>query len=126
MPSLTTMNVYMLTLNGLKEGNWSLSVQGEPVGTFTADELDMGVDLANKPGPWQRIREEVNRTSKKQEDIYFMRWRQIQLGAFPEEAQKEVDALLNKLDTVIANCESARAKAVAADRTWTWSLTFVQ
>jgi hypothetical protein len=124
-PSLTTMNSYKLIVNGLKEGKWNLMVQGMPVGTFGWDELDMGIDLADKPGPWQAVVQEVNRLSQKQEGAYFARWRQVQLVGFPSEAKSEVDSLLKKLDSVVADCERARAKAVA-DRTWNWSLTYVK
>ncbi len=124
-PSLVEMNSYILMVNGLKDGKWRLAVDGAEVGTFSYVELDMGVDLADKPGPWQAVMREVNRTSKKQENVYFARWRQVQLAGFPEEAKPETDALLKKLDTIIANCEKFRAKAVA-NRTWSYSLTFVE
>jgi len=39
------------------------------VGTFSADDLTKGVNLATTLG------EKVNQLSREQEDLYFMRWR---------------------------------------------------
>lgn len=120
-PYLSVMNQYMFSVTGLKAGNWNLTVQGTPVGTFTADELARGVDLAGKPGPWQNLAEQVNGLSKRQEDAYFLKWRQS--GQFKyKETEPEVEALKKKLEVVITNTEKACAQAVA-NRTWDWSLT---
>jgi lysophospholipase L1-like esterase len=120
-PYLSTMNMYMFSVTGLKPGNWNLTVQGTPVGTFSADELARGVDLSGKPGPWKSLAEAVNGLSKRQEDAYFLKWRQS--GQFKyEETKSEVEALKKKLEVVITNSEKACAKAVA-NRTWDWSLT---
>ena len=61
VPIQSEMNNYAFCAKGLKAGNWQLAVQGIDVGTFTADELAAGVDLASRPGPWLKLGEDVNR-----------------------------------------------------------------
>jgi lysophospholipase L1-like esterase len=120
-PFLSAMNDYSLTIKGLKAGQWKVAVNGIDVGTFSADELAGRVDLSGRPGPWQTIAKEVHRLSRQQETYYFTRWRRVQLSDFPPETKRETDALIRKLDSLVSNCETARAKAVA-NRTWDWSV----
>lgn len=123
-PVIQELNYYPLSVVGLKAGNWKLVVQGIDVGTFSADDLAKGMNLATMPGPWQTLGEKVNQISHEQEDVYFTRWREISLVAVPSEAKSEQQALLNKMDKLVEAKEHARAEATA-HRDWQWSLTFV-
>ena len=116
---------YPFRVTGLKAGNWKLTVQGKDVGTFTADALAAGVNLATNDGPWAAVGADVNRLSAEQESAYFSRWRQIQLADVPAEAKAEQQALLAKLDSLIAAKEQARLRRAADEPAWTWSLTRV-
>jgi len=124
-PFLETMNAYPLKITGLKEGNWKITAQGCDLGTFSAAELAGGVDLSAKPGPWKKMAEDVNKLSAAQEDLYFTRWRNIQLGGLPSEVKRETDALLSGLDRLIAKRETERIRATAK-RTWQWSVAPVR
>ncbi|MCE5199519.1 MAG: SGNH/GDSL hydrolase family protein [Armatimonadota bacterium] len=124
-PYISTLNEYKLKVTGLKPGNWKLTVQGVEVGKFSADALASGVDLSNMPGPWKTLAEKVNAISANQEYLYFSRWRMVELINFPSEVKRDTDALLNKLDNLIAAREAERAKAVA-NRKWRWSLVLVK
>ncbi|MHB9035416.1 MAG: SGNH/GDSL hydrolase family protein [Armatimonadota bacterium] len=121
-PFIFDLNAYKLRVTGLKPGTWKLEVQGNEVGNFSADTLAVGIDLADRPGPWKKLAETVSALSSDQENLYFMRWRQIELIGIPDEAASQKESLLKKLDSLIEAKEAARAKA-AADRTWKWSLT---
>jgi len=125
LPFEADMNQYRLKVTGLKAGDWKLVVQGIVVGTNTAEQLAQGVNLAMMPGPWQALGAKVNAFCADQENIYFTLWRQVQLVGVPSEAQPEQQALLKKLNDILATRESLRLKAPATDRTWTWSLTCV-
>jgi hypothetical protein len=49
---LRGLNWYGLKVTGLKEGKYSVAVEGKPVATFTATQLAEGVNLGNLPaGP---------------------------------------------------------------------------
>jgi len=122
LPFDQDLNQYVFTVTGLKAGTWKLTVQGLAVGTFAAAELSRGVNLAMKPGPWADLGQRVNQLSAEQEQLYYVRWRQVDLPISLPELQPEKKPMLDKLDSLIAVKEAARIKA-AENRTWTWSLT---
>jgi hypothetical protein len=83
------------------------------------------VDLGARPGPWQKLGEQVNSTAATQEWIYRTRWKQLGvLLSIPDEAQPEKLALERRLDECIAAQESERAKLVAP-HAWRWQLAHV-
>jgi lysophospholipase L1-like esterase len=129
-PFLTDLNRYRLQVTRLKSGNWQLKVQGLEVGTFSPAELAAGVDLAGRPGPWQGLVEAVDGFAREQEEVYLLRraWNNYR-PTLPKEADKEKQAMVARLDRVIADAvadkERKRAELVA-HRTWKWSLNRVQ
>jgi lysophospholipase L1-like esterase len=49
---LKDLNYYGLTIKGLKPGMWAISINGQEVGKFSADQLAQGVNLGNvQSGP---------------------------------------------------------------------------
>lgn len=48
-PTILDMSQYLLKVNGLKEGKYELKVDGVPIGTVTALELDKGINLTAFP-----------------------------------------------------------------------------
>lgn len=125
LPFEQDMNPYPLKVTGLKEGNWQLVVQGITVGTNTAEQLAQGINLASMPGPWRVLGATVNGLSAEQEGLYFTVWRQVQLLATLPEVQTEQQALVKRLNEIVAARELLRIKAPTGDRAWTWSLTLV-
>jgi len=121
-PAIDEFDNYSLKVTGLKPGKWDLTVQGKSVGAYASDELANGVNLASAPGPWRQLGEEVNKLATEQQDIYYTRWRQISLGQIPDEAAPEKQALLDKMDSVIASTESERISKAAGPHSWQWSL----
>lgn len=121
-PVVHELDYYPLSVVGLKAGNWKLAVQGIDVGTFSANDLATGVNLATMPGPWQTLGEKVNQISREQEELYFKRWRQISLGDAPKGGEVERQALLKDMDKSIQAKEQARIE-VTAHRDWQWTLT---
>ena len=115
------LNRYPLTVTDLKAGNWQLTVGDATVGTFTAEELAAGVDLAPKNGPWQALGRTVNQLSAQQETLYFNRWRNVQMSV-PADAQADAQPLLAKMDQITAAKEQERVHA-CDNRTWAWKLT---
>lgn len=126
LPLNEELNKYQFAATGLKAGKWKLAVEGTEVGTFTEADLAKGVNLATMAGPWQTLGAQVNQLSAEQENLYFSRWRQLSLTAVPPEAKAEMDALLKKMDDLVADREAQRAKAVAGDHAWKWTLTLVK
>ena len=127
-PMLVEMNRYPFAVSGLAPGKWQLTVAGTEVGTFSAEELGKGVDLAPLPGPWQALATVVNDLVEDQESIYLQK-RELN-GMFgwvatpPPEAEVEKLALMKKLDEAVGVRERAWADRVSAS-TWEWRLTRV-
>jgi len=121
-PFVQDLDSYTLKVTGLKPGRWNVLVEKGSVGVFTADELANGVELADAPGPWKAVADEVNKATSDQEDLYYTRWRQIQLGKIPEACDAEKQALLEKMDSVVAAAESDRISKAAAPRAWKWRI----
>ena len=124
-PIQQDLNQYPFQVTGLQSGDWKLTVDDVEVGVFSADDLATGVDLGARPGPWQKLAEQVNKTTATQEWIYRTRWKQLGvLLSVPDEAQPEKLALERKLDQCLAEQESERAKLLAP-HAWRWQLAHV-
>jgi lysophospholipase L1-like esterase len=153
-PLIEELNRYSFLVTGLKPGMWKLSVDGIEVGTFTDKELAAGVNLATRPGPWQKLGEDIDRRIAEEIKLDFMR--QQQVGVVPpayendqflqvltkshdkymaereraltpalKDAQPESESLRKKLDSIIAIHEADRFKLTAANHAWKWQLTLV-
>jgi len=124
-PALKDINSYPFKVTGLAPGKWLLTVEGEEVGAFTADEFAAGVDLGNQPGPWRTLGKKVNDINADQEHIYLEE-RQLS-GVFPwipkppPEAEVERLALMEKLDEA-TDIRDRQLRDLVDDRTWHWSL----
>jgi hypothetical protein len=121
-PIVQDVDSYRLTVTGLRPGKWNMLVENGSVGVFTADELANGVELAGAPGPWKPVAGEVDKASREQENLYYVRWRQIQLGSTLEASDVEKQALLEKKDSAIAAAESDRIAKATGPRAWRWRL----
>jgi lysophospholipase L1-like esterase len=128
-PIVEELNQYPFRVSGLQAGRWRLVVEDEEVGTFTAEELAEGVNLATRPGPWQTLGKAVNDSVADQEEIYLQKRRLAGMFGWistpPAEAEAEKVALMEKLDEVVGMRERARAELVEG-RTWAWRLVRVE
>jgi hypothetical protein len=107
------LNEYTLAVNGLPAGDYDLHLDGEPLGTFSAEELALGLNLSRNCGCLQRQSERLLDMVWDKDLLYFRRWRQVQLGTpVPKESaatfaawqQKELardDALIALKETEI-------------------------
>jgi hypothetical protein len=66
-------------VRGLSAGRYTLKIDGEPAGTFTAAELAAGVNLATLPTPMARQAAEVHALTLRHNNIHYTRWRQVQV-----------------------------------------------
>ncbi len=127
-PITEELNRYPLKITGLKRGTWRLTVDGIETGEFTSDELAEGINLAESPGPWRNLGEEVNKLSSEQESLYYTRWRKVSLQTPSPATAEEIKIQkhkLEELDKSIKEKEADRIKSVS-NRTWHWMLEFVK
>ncbi len=110
-PILNDLDRYELQITGLPAGNYELSTDGESAGQMSAEELASSCNLANRPGPITQQARQVLDLVFRKNNVYFNRWRNVQLYSFPEWAQTpEVEsrrsAELARLDREIAEAEA--------------------
>ena len=110
-PILQDLDRYELQVTGLPAGSYELSIDGEPAGKASSEELAKGWNLATSAGPITKQAREVLTQVFNKNNLYFQRWRNIQLYEFPGWAQSpEVEskraAELARLDAQIAQTEA--------------------
>jgi len=110
-PILQDLDRYELRITGLPAGNYELSIDGEAVGKTTGEELAQGWNLANQPSPITKQAQRVLDLVFRKNNLYFNRWRNVQLYVFPDwarspETEARRTAELSKLDLQIAQAEA--------------------
>lgn len=110
-PVLDDLSRYELRVTGLAPGTYQLIIDGEAAGKATAEKLGQGWNIANEAGPITTQARELLKLVFKKNDVYYDRWRNVQLYSFPKWAQsKNTESLrkkeLARLDRDIAEDEA--------------------
>ncbi len=110
-PVLEDLNRYDLQITGLAPGDYQLSIDGEPAAKTTADELGKGWNLATHAGSITRQGQELLKEVGRKNDLFFNRWRNVQLSSAPGKAPSletgtQCVAKLAELDQQIAGAEA--------------------
>ena len=110
-PILDELDRYELQATGLSGRKYSVLIDGENAAQVSAEELAKGCNLANRAGPVTAQAREVLAAVFHKNNVFFNRWRDVQLFNFPQWAQSpEVEAKrtaeLARLDQQIAEEES--------------------
>ncbi len=109
-PVLEELSRLMLTVKGLKPGTYEVLIDDQSVAMVDADVLAKGWNYSNNAGPITRQAREVLAGVFKKNDLYFNRWRDVQLHRFPgwangTEVESRREAELRRLDEAIAAAE---------------------
>ena len=120
---LQAQEQYPLKITGLRAGKWKVTVGGIDAGSFSSEELAAGVNLAQRPGPWQTLGAHLHRLAAQQETLYADRCNTLTHIIMPKEAEPERLALLQKVDDYIDLFEKTRRTIAPAARTWGWEVT---
>lgn len=115
------LNQESLRVIGLNAGKYSLTIDGEAVGTFSDAELAHGLNLAVLETPMSRQAMEVRDLTVKHIDIHQARWRTIQV---PDQNLdlEHLDESLKALDALEADVV-ARQHAAAQPRPHVYQLS---
>jgi lysophospholipase L1-like esterase len=93
------LNQQLLTIAGLPPGQYTLTIDGHAVGTWSSPELARGVNLAVLDTPMAEQAMDVRNLTSQHVDLHQFRWRSIQLplhelgSAHYDETLKDLDAL---------------------------------
>lgn len=79
------LNEEPLRVTGLRNGVYSVRIDGKSIGTFTNDELSSGVNLALLKTPMTDQAMSVYQLTQQHGDIHYDRWRHVQVpfGTIP-------------------------------------------
>jgi len=109
-PILEDLDRYELRVTGLAAGSYAVLIDGEQVAKVESDELARGWNLANAPSTVRKQGREVLKLVFEKNNLFFHRWREVQLVDLPNWAQgPEVEARraaeIARLDEQIAALE---------------------
>jgi lysophospholipase L1-like esterase len=104
-PVTDDLNRYMLKASGLKASRYDLCIDGAKAATLTREELDKGFNLATVATPAAQQSAQVLELVFKKNNVFFERWRKVQLANGPAERLAELDKQIADLE---AQIEAAR------------------
>ncbi len=113
VPLLADLDVYELKVAGLPEGNYLVQIDGVTAATPSARELADGYNLAQAAGPVYQQTQTLLALIYEKNDVYFQRWRDVQLYEIPTWAAPAIESERNrqrelaKLDQKILDLETA-------------------
>ena len=110
-PILQDLDRYELQVTSLPTGTYELSIDGESIGKASSDELAKGWNLAISAGPITKQAQEVLGLVFQKNNLFFQRWRTVQLYEFPAwaespETESKRAAELARMDSQIAQTEA--------------------
>ena len=110
-PILQDLDRYELQVTGLPAGTYELTIDSDSVGKASSEDLAKGWNLAITAGPITKQALEVLALVFEKNNLFFQRWRSVQLYEFPNWAQSSETedrrvAELARLDAQIAQAEA--------------------
>jgi lysophospholipase L1-like esterase len=101
----------MLTVTGLAAGRYELRIDGQTIATYSSDQWEAGVNLAESDTPMSKQASEVLQLAYRHNVLHWARWHLIQTS-FDAEKPRSMDSAMAALDTLDAEVAAmARAKA---------------
>ena len=96
-----SLDQQLLKVTGLSPGSYTLNIDGESIGKFSAEDLAKGVNLGLLPtAPMYKQASQVHKLVIEHNDVHFNRWRQVQVplanikgGRTEKAVQHLIDAL---------------------------------
>jgi lysophospholipase L1-like esterase len=118
------LNQQPLRVTGLPAGNYKLTIDEVPVGTWGDGELAQGVNLALLDTPMARQAWDVHDLTVKHIDVHQQRWHSLQVGMQTLQLD-HLDASLKDLDALEGELVQ-RQRAAAQPRPHVYQLALVQ
>jgi lysophospholipase L1-like esterase len=100
-PVLDDLSRYLLTVAGLKAERYEVSIDGAAVATVAAPDLAKGWNMATAATPAATQALQVLDLVFKKNQVYYERWRKVQLASGAPERLAELDRQIADLETQI-------------------------
>lgn len=84
VPVVQDIDRYLLQISHLKPGAYSVSINGTPTATYSAEELDNGVNLSYYDSPLTAQGQQILSHVYTKNNIYFDLWRNVRLKDAPD------------------------------------------
>lgn len=94
---VAALNQEPLTVTGLKDGVYSLRIDGKSIGTFTNDQLGKGINLALLKTPMTDQSLSVYNLTAQHGDLHYDRWRHVEV---PFASMSNAPATISALDSL--------------------------
>jgi len=106
------LNQQTLKVKGLASGDYTLKIEGEPVGDFSSTQLAAGINLAIMNTPMVKQALQVQDFTNSHNQLFLMQWREIGMwrGGYPSSAKAM--AALGALEKDQVEAQRAAAKPV--------------
>lgn len=104
-----------LRVRGLAAARYSLTIDGQTVGTFSKEDLAAGINLATQPTPMRQQAANVHALTLKRANVHNARWRIVQVPLQDDHLSRVPAALdaMDALDNELATHQRAAAQPQA-------------
>jgi hypothetical protein len=111
---IEALNQQTLKVRGLAAGKYTLKIDGETAGSFAAEQLTAGINLATLLTPMTRQAAQVHALTLRHNSLHATRWRQVQVPLEKEAAPHLLKALdaLDELEADLIKAQRAAALPV--------------
>lgn len=99
---LKAMDWQPLKVTGLKGQKYTLKIDGDQIGTFSAQQLAEGLNLAELPTPMVRQAQAVHDLTLKHNNLHAVRWRELQV-VLGNQPLPHIPQAIEALDSVEAD-----------------------
>ena len=101
-----------LSVRGLSSGRYTLSIDGDSIGSFTSEQLAAGINLAELPTPMARQAADVHALTLQRAAMHQTRWRNVQVPLEKIRTEHLQEALhsLDELDADLLHAQRAAAQ----------------
>jgi hypothetical protein len=108
------LNQEPLKIRGLSTGGYTLKIDGEPIGSFTASQLSEGLNMAVLQTPITRQAARVHALTLRHNNLHSTRWRQVQVPLEKDATPHLLKALdaLDDLESDVIREQRAAAQPI--------------
>jgi lysophospholipase L1-like esterase len=109
---ISALNDESLRVRNLKAGKYTMTIDGEKVGTFTSEQMEDGINLAELATPMSKQASEVLLATYHHNEIHFARWRLVgfALEKYTLKRKQAASEALDRLEDEVVEAQRAAAR----------------